>query len=214
MIPSWSRCTKKAKCPFACLTRMVFMRSQRMKDLLLRLRVVIRTSNAKISRRLADYVKKLHQKACRTCSTNQNQPIKSLICGVLVVVAVVISYTPYCNSMNHVSSRRKILISSIHRDSLTTAFCNAFSRSSSFFTNRVCVSRCAFKEVTWSANTSISSRICFWIWLPLMRYITETRKHNWSEHVKSRTGNGEIAKEKWFILKRANIFALSRHREF
>ena len=64
----------------------------------------------------------------------------------------------------------------IHRDSLTTAFCNAFSRSSSFFTNRVCVSRCAFKEVTWSANTSISSRICFWIWLPLMRYITETRK--------------------------------------
>ena len=35
-----------------------------------RVRVVIKTSNMKISRRrLADYVKTLHQKACRTCST-------------------------------------------------------------------------------------------------------------------------------------------------
>ena len=43
---------------------------QRMKDLLLRAPVVVRTSNMKISRRrLADYVKTLHQKACRTCST-------------------------------------------------------------------------------------------------------------------------------------------------
>ena len=42
----------------------------RVKDLLLRARVVVRTSNMKISRRrLADYVKTLHQKACRTCST-------------------------------------------------------------------------------------------------------------------------------------------------
>ena len=41
-----------------------------MKDLHLRARVVSRTSNMKISRRhLADYVKTLHQKACRTCST-------------------------------------------------------------------------------------------------------------------------------------------------
>ena len=42
-----------------------------MKDLMRRLTsVVIRTSNIKISRRgLADYVKKLHQKACRTYST-------------------------------------------------------------------------------------------------------------------------------------------------
>ena len=40
---------------------------QGMKDLLLRARVVVRTSNIKISRRcLADYVKKLHQKACDT----------------------------------------------------------------------------------------------------------------------------------------------------
>ena len=40
-----------------------------MKDLLLRARVVVRISNMKISRRrLADYVKTLHQKACRTCS--------------------------------------------------------------------------------------------------------------------------------------------------
>ena len=41
-----------------------------MKDLLLRARVVVRTSNMKISRRrLADNVKTLQQKACRTCST-------------------------------------------------------------------------------------------------------------------------------------------------
>ena len=40
------------------------------KILLLRARVVVRTSNLKISRRrLAEYVKTLHQKACRTCST-------------------------------------------------------------------------------------------------------------------------------------------------
>jgi len=39
------------------------------KDLLLRASVVVRTSNMKISRRrLADYVKTLHQKACGTCS--------------------------------------------------------------------------------------------------------------------------------------------------
>ena len=37
---------------------------------MLRARVFVRTSYTKISRRrLADYVKKLHQKACRTCST-------------------------------------------------------------------------------------------------------------------------------------------------
>ena len=43
---------------------------QRMKDLLLRARVVVRTSDMKISRRRSvDYVKTLHQKACRTCST-------------------------------------------------------------------------------------------------------------------------------------------------
>ena len=41
-----------------------------MEDLLLRVHVAVRTSNMKISRRcLADYVKKLQQKACRTCST-------------------------------------------------------------------------------------------------------------------------------------------------
>ena len=45
---------------FACLARKVFMWRQRMKDLLLR-------SGLRISRRyLADYVKKLHQRACRT----------------------------------------------------------------------------------------------------------------------------------------------------
>ena len=58
----------------------------------------------KISRRrLADFVKTLHQKACRTCSTIiflpkknnrsaravEGQPIKSLICGVVVAATVV-----------------------------------------------------------------------------------------------------------------------------
>ena len=50
---------------------MVFMTRQRVKDLLLQARIVVRTSNVKISRRrLADYIKALHQKACHTCSTN------------------------------------------------------------------------------------------------------------------------------------------------
>ena len=41
-----------------------------LKDLLVRARVVVRTSNTKISlRHFADYVKNLQQKACRTCST-------------------------------------------------------------------------------------------------------------------------------------------------
>ena len=65
-----------------------------MKDLPLGAPVVVRTSNMKISRRpLADYVK--------NCTKNRAaraarlffliQPIKSLICGVVEVVAVVIS---------------------------------------------------------------------------------------------------------------------------
>ena len=58
-------------------------------------RVVVRTSNMKISRlRLADYIKTLHQKACCTCTRAARlfffiQPIKSLICGVVVDVALV-----------------------------------------------------------------------------------------------------------------------------
>ena len=63
--------------------------------LLVRDRVVVRTSYMKISRRyLTDYVKTLHQKACRTSSKILFlliQPIKSFICGVVVAVAVVIS---------------------------------------------------------------------------------------------------------------------------
>ena len=48
-----------------CLTWMIFMRRQRMKDLLLRARIFVTTSNMKISRcHLADYIKTLHQKAC------------------------------------------------------------------------------------------------------------------------------------------------------
>ena len=46
------------------------MQRQRMKDLLLKAHLVVRTLKMKISRRrLADYVKKLHQKARRACST-------------------------------------------------------------------------------------------------------------------------------------------------
>ena len=42
----------------------------RMKYLLMWARVLVRTSSIKISRRhLADFVKKLHQSACRSCST-------------------------------------------------------------------------------------------------------------------------------------------------
>ena len=45
-------------------------KGKKMKDLLQRARVVVTTSNVKISRRrLADYVKTLHQKACCTCCT-------------------------------------------------------------------------------------------------------------------------------------------------
>ena len=49
---------------------MIFMQRQRMEDLLLRARVVVRISKLYIlRRRLADYAEKLHRKACRTCST-------------------------------------------------------------------------------------------------------------------------------------------------
>ena len=52
--------------------------------------VVVRTSNMKISRRrLPDYVKTLHQRACRTCSTiNFPQSTNQImICDVVVAVA-------------------------------------------------------------------------------------------------------------------------------
>ena len=66
------------------------MTRQRGKDLLVQARVVIRTSNVKISRhRLAEYVKALHQKACRTIVFLIIQPIKSIICGIVVDFAVV-----------------------------------------------------------------------------------------------------------------------------
>ena len=50
------------------------------------------TSNMKVSRRrLADNVKTLHQKACRTCTTISflHSTSYSLICGVVVDVVVV-----------------------------------------------------------------------------------------------------------------------------
>ena len=70
------------------------MKRQRMKDLLLRAPVVVRTSNMKISRRrLADYQnidQKTEKRAARAALLFFFiQPIKSLICGVVVDVAVV-----------------------------------------------------------------------------------------------------------------------------
>ena len=62
-------------------------------------RACVRTSNMKISpRRLADYVKELHQRACRKCSMitfphSINQSITSLICDVVVDTAVTVSKT-------------------------------------------------------------------------------------------------------------------------
>ena len=62
-----------------------FSRKDRMKDLLHRARVVVRTSNMKISRRrLADYTKKRATRAARLFFFIQ--PIKSLICAVDVAV--------------------------------------------------------------------------------------------------------------------------------
>ena len=62
-----------------------------MKDLLLRAPVVVRISNMKISlRRLADYVKRLQKRAARAARLSFFiQPIKSLMCGVVIDVAVV-----------------------------------------------------------------------------------------------------------------------------
>ena len=64
-------------------------------DLLLRARVVVRTSKMKISRRrLTDYAKKIAPKSVPHVQHDYfpsfNQAIKSLICGVVVAVTVVI----------------------------------------------------------------------------------------------------------------------------
>ena len=59
---------------------------------------VVRTSNLKISRlRLADYLKKMLQRARRMCCMIicSIQTIILLICGVVVAVAVVFTQTPY-----------------------------------------------------------------------------------------------------------------------
>ena len=66
IIPSWSRCTKKAKCTLNSLAWHELL-SCKDKECA---HVVVRTSNMKIShRRFSFYVEKMHQKACRTCST-------------------------------------------------------------------------------------------------------------------------------------------------
>ena len=70
MIPCWS-CVQNRRSVLSLDWYKWFSRKRkRMKDLVQRACVVKRTSGMKISRRhLADYVKKLHQRACRTCST-------------------------------------------------------------------------------------------------------------------------------------------------
>ena len=74
---------------------MVFLQRQGIKDLMLRVRVVVRTSKMKILRRhLTDNVKILHQKKRAARAARLFfliQPITSLICGVDVALAVVIS---------------------------------------------------------------------------------------------------------------------------
>ena len=73
-----------------------------MKDLMRRACVVVKTSNIKISRRrLADYVKTLHKKRAARAARLFFfiQPIKSLICGVAVDVAVVKSKLPIVTIM-------------------------------------------------------------------------------------------------------------------
>ena len=71
---------------------MVVMKKQRVKDLLLRACVVVRTSNIKISRRrLSDYFKTIRTKKRAARAARLLfliQPIKSLICGVVVDVAI------------------------------------------------------------------------------------------------------------------------------
>ena len=63
--------------------------------------VVMRTSNMKISCScLADHIKKLHQKAhahaaCAARLFFTIQLVQSLICGVHIAVAIVISLTTY-----------------------------------------------------------------------------------------------------------------------
>jgi len=66
----------------------------RMKGLLVRVRVVVRTSKMKISRRhLVDYVKNCTKKRAARAARLffRIQPITSLICEVDVALAVVIS---------------------------------------------------------------------------------------------------------------------------
>ena len=89
----------------------------------LRACVVLRTSNMKPSRRpLADYVrdctKKRAARAARLIFLIQ--PTKSWICGVVVVVAVVISLTPQC-VFNTTS------FPNIHPLTMPTPYCNGFS---------------------------------------------------------------------------------------
>ena len=79
---------------------MVFMQKQRMEDLLLKACIVVKTSKMKILLCcLADHMKNLLQKARAACAVRLVfviQLMKSLICGIaIIVVAVVISETRY-----------------------------------------------------------------------------------------------------------------------
>ena len=86
---------KISEVAFACLAGVAFTQRPRMKNVLLRVRVVVRTLHMNISRRcLAD---RLRQKCCSKKRAPRAarlffliQPIKSLICSVVEAVAVVV----------------------------------------------------------------------------------------------------------------------------
>ena len=84
---------KWEKCTFACLARMVYMRRQRLKDLLLRVRVVVRTSKMNIITSL--FGRQRQNIAPESVPHVQHdnfffiQSIKSLIFDVIFAVAVI-----------------------------------------------------------------------------------------------------------------------------
>ena len=86
----WSRCTKLVNCTYTCLARRIFMQRQRIKDLLLRACVVVRTKNEIITSSFGRLRQKISPKsraprAARLFSLIR--PIKSLICDVVFVIS-------------------------------------------------------------------------------------------------------------------------------
>ena len=80
--------------PFHLIGRNSFLVRQKMRDSMLRARVVVRSSNLKITcGRLADYVKQIALKSVLHVQHDYFflvQPIRSLICGVVFDAVVVV----------------------------------------------------------------------------------------------------------------------------